>query len=139
MHRWVTLISSGGVHNICIVQSLPNSLAYDITKQFISSNFTDFTFKFKNFDKKGNDIDLNVHKFLLAARSQVFYDLFKSTKSNSIIVNDFSFYAYKCLIQYLYLDDIRIIEKQRNASFLIEVLKLCKKHKLTTFMNHCEI
>ena len=118
---------------------MPHTLAYDVCKHFTMSSFTDFSFKFKNYDKKGTDIELNVHRFILAAWSSVFLEMIKSAKSNSLIVNDFSYHAYKCLITYLYLDDIKIIEKQKSASFLIEVLKLCKKHKLNEFMNHCEI
>ena len=54
MHRKVIKISSGGVHNICIVEPQPNSLMEDIYKQFIEGKFTNVIFKgfFQTYDEK---------------------------------------------------------------------------------------
>ena len=45
MHRKVIKISSGGVHNICIVEPQPSSLTEDIYKQYIKNLYTDVVFK----------------------------------------------------------------------------------------------
>jgi hypothetical protein len=45
MHRKVIKISSGGVHNICIVEPQPSSLLEDIYKQFMNGLYTDVIFK----------------------------------------------------------------------------------------------
>lgn len=45
MHRKVIKISSGGVHNICIVEPQPSQLLEDIYKQFINALYTDVVFK----------------------------------------------------------------------------------------------
>ena len=54
MHRKVIKISSGGVHNICIVEPQPNSLMEDIYKQFMEGKFTNVIFKgfFQTYDEK---------------------------------------------------------------------------------------
>jgi hypothetical protein len=56
MHRKVIKISSGGVHNICIVEPYPNHMANDIYKQFMNSKYTDvcFVFKEKNYCFRDN-------------------------------------------------------------------------------------
>lgn len=46
MHRNVLKISSGGVHNICIVEPEPNYLSYDLFKCFMSGKFADVQFLF---------------------------------------------------------------------------------------------
>ena len=45
MHRKVIKISSGGVHNICIVEPQPSSLLEDVYKQFMNGLYTDVVFK----------------------------------------------------------------------------------------------
>jgi hypothetical protein len=45
MHRKVIKISSGGVHNICIVEPQPSSLLEDVYKQFMNGLYTDVIFK----------------------------------------------------------------------------------------------
>ena len=54
MHRKVIKISSGGVHNICIVEPQPSSLLEDVYKQFINSLYTDVIFKgfYQTFNKQ---------------------------------------------------------------------------------------
>jgi hypothetical protein len=53
MHRKVIKISSGGVHNICIVEPQPSSLLEDVYKQFINGLYTDVVFKgfYQTFNK----------------------------------------------------------------------------------------
>lgn len=43
--RKIIKISSGGVHNICIVEPLPNTVMQDVYQSFIQSKYTDVTFK----------------------------------------------------------------------------------------------
>ena len=54
MHRKVIKISSGGVHNICIVEPQPSSLLEDVYKQFINGLYTDVIFKgfYQTFNKQ---------------------------------------------------------------------------------------
>lgn len=54
MHRKVIKISSGGVHNICIVEPQPSSLLEDVYKQFMNGLYTDVIFKgfHQNFSPK---------------------------------------------------------------------------------------
>jgi hypothetical protein len=57
MHRKVIKISSGGVHNICIVEPQPSSLLEDVYKQFINGLYTDVVFKgfYQTFNKQSSD------------------------------------------------------------------------------------
>jgi hypothetical protein len=132
MHRKVLKISSGGVHNICIVHDYPNSLSYDIFKQFVLSNYSDLTFKFTDVDGKGTEVDIRCHKFVIAARSGLFGDQLRELpqENNVLEVTDFSFLPFKCLIEYLYTDDTRIVENIKECDMLVEILKLSKLHKL---------
>lgn len=44
MHRKVIRISSGGVHNICIVESKPSCILTDVYNSFMNGLFTDVIF-----------------------------------------------------------------------------------------------
>ena len=44
MHRKVIRISSGGVHNICIVESKPSCILKDVYMAFMNGKFTDVVF-----------------------------------------------------------------------------------------------
>jgi len=45
MHRKVIRISSGGVHNICIVEAKPSNILKDVYMAFKQEKFTDVIFK----------------------------------------------------------------------------------------------
>ena len=45
MHKKVIRISSGGVHNICIVESQPSCLMMDIYTMLMNQKFTDVVFQ----------------------------------------------------------------------------------------------
>lgn len=45
MHKRVIRISSGGVHNICIVEEKPSCILRDVYTCFMQNRFTDVTFK----------------------------------------------------------------------------------------------
>ena len=45
MHKKVIRISSGGVHNICIVETNPTSVVRDIYRFFMEAKFTNLVFK----------------------------------------------------------------------------------------------
>ena len=45
MHRKVIRISSGGVHNICIVEAQPSCILTDVYTSFMNGRFTDVIFK----------------------------------------------------------------------------------------------
>lgn len=52
MHRKVIKISSGGVHNICIVEPHGNRIAEDVYRQYMDGLCTDVVFKgfFQTYD-----------------------------------------------------------------------------------------
>jgi hypothetical protein len=56
MHRKVIKISSGGVHNICIVEPQPCSLVEDLYKEFINGLYTDvvFTGFYQTYDNEAS-------------------------------------------------------------------------------------
>lgn len=45
MHKRVIKISSGGVHNICIVEAHQNSIQEEVFKKLMNSQYTDVVFK----------------------------------------------------------------------------------------------
>jgi len=45
MHRKVIKISSGGVHNICIVESKPSCILSDVYQSFMQNKFCNVIFK----------------------------------------------------------------------------------------------
>lgn len=45
MHRRVIRISSGGVHNICIIEAQPSCILKDVYLSLKDSKFTDVIFK----------------------------------------------------------------------------------------------
>jgi hypothetical protein len=45
MHKRVIRISSGGVHNICIVEAKPTCVLKDIYTSFMQAKFTNVVFK----------------------------------------------------------------------------------------------
>ena len=45
MHRKVIRISSGGVHNICIVESNPSCILRDVYMAYMNGKFTDVVFQ----------------------------------------------------------------------------------------------
>lgn len=56
MHRKVIKISSGGVHNICIVEPQPCSLLEDVYQKYIHNKYTDVIFKgFYNMSEPINE------------------------------------------------------------------------------------
>jgi len=62
MHRKVLKISSGGVHNICIIEPYPNRLASDIYKCLTKSKFTDVCFVFKERAFSAREINIEEDK-----------------------------------------------------------------------------
>ncbi len=96
-------------------------------------------FKFKDEESK-RDVSVNCHRFVLASRSPLFADEFKlSSASKTIEITGTSIKAFKTLIEYLYLDDLTIIDKHaKECDVLVEILKLSKKHKLSALLEKCE-
>ena len=45
MHKKVIRISSGGVHNICIVESQPSCVLTDVYLNFMQGKFTNVVFR----------------------------------------------------------------------------------------------
>lgn len=57
MHRKVIKISSGGVHNICIVEPHPSELMEETYKLFMSGKYTNVIFKgfYQTFDDEKSE------------------------------------------------------------------------------------
>lgn len=63
MHRKVIKISSGGVHNICIVESQSACVFKDVYQCFMQDKFTDVVFKgFYTTDEEPRDNNQNRQK-----------------------------------------------------------------------------
>ncbi len=45
MHRKVIKISSGGVHNICIVEPYPSSIMQEVYQSFMQGKYSDVVFQ----------------------------------------------------------------------------------------------
>jgi alpha-tubulin suppressor-like RCC1 family protein len=175
MHRKVLKISSGGVHNICIVEAFPNHLAPDLYRCFMKSKWTDICFVFKERAFSAKDLEeekeeeeeekidtvsrpknklrkgfyehrVYAHKFVLAARSDVFQEMFrklaKSDKKEWGVINinikDCSFKAFRIILDYIYLDNLNILDDISGCSELTEILKLSKHYHLPELSEKCE-
>jgi len=191
MHRRVIKISSGGVHNIWIVEPYPNHLPSDLYKWFMKNKFTDVCFVFRernycireqsNEEDKINEVtDLRneiqistktknklrkgiyerkvwAHKFVLAAKSPYFEEIFikngpksqspekkdeeKLTSENSIdtiSIKDWTFKAFRLILDYIYLDNLNILDDVWGWSELTEILKLAKQYQLPDLLEKCE-
>jgi len=95
-------------------------------------------FKFKSAD--GTFAEFPAHKFLIAARSQLFAELLREHSGDKFIeVDDCSLKSFQTLIEYLYLDDIQIVQTIKDCEMLVEILKLAKRHQLPCLLEQCEI
>lgn len=185
MHRKVLKISSGGVHNICIVEPYPNHLANALYRCYLKNKFTDISFiireksngyssqqteeeKYPESEdtkdhstmrgkaklRKGySEYKIFAHKFVLASRSPLFNEMFKKNTSKislldrkeggslsegvneTIVIKDTSFKAFKVVIDYIYLDNLNILDDINGCSELTEILKLAKLYQLNELLD----
>ena len=182
MHLRVNKISSGGVHNICIVEPYPNHLNSDLYKWFMKNKYTDvwFAFKERSYSIKDPNIDLEklneaeetknemqivtktknklrkglyerriwAHKFILASKSPIFEEMFSKnilkyspekkddnrlSSENGvdyISVKECNYKAFKLILDYIYLENLDILDDVTGWNELTEILKLAKQYQL---------
>jgi hypothetical protein len=185
MHRRVTKIASGGVHNICIVEPFPNTIATDLHKYLMQSKYTDVVFLVRDDDDDpatnsvnkgfadnsnggsedeeeeakeeliGDSSDeaedkllidqptpikqikiarINAHQFVISARSSFFAKLLVDAKNNDqqqkVVELDASYEAFRRVIDYIYLDDLAVVDSVIETSDLLEIIKLAKLYCL---------
>jgi len=115
LHRKVIKISSGGVHNICVVEPYPMSLFNDIYASFMQNKFTDIVFKgfyspsqsssqaephsAGSSDEEGSEpqarekltvpVKVYAHQCILAAKSPYFKQLLQERRrpSESVVID----------------------------------------------------
>ena len=96
------------------------------------------------------------HKFILASRSPLFSEMFKKNSAKTtlldikesgingentnetIIIKDTTFKAFKIVIDYIYLDNLSILDEIHGCSELTEILKLAKLYQLNALLDKCE-
>ena len=108
------------------------SILSDLDKMLTSSNFSDFKIVCQTHT-------LDVHKTILAARSDVFAAMLsadnKETKSSKLIIEDFDIDVVRQMVTFIYTG------KLKDSENLVcpELLLLADKYNLSDLVNHCGI
>ncbi|CDW71651.1 e3 ubiquitin-protein ligase herc2 [Stylonychia lemnae] len=226
MHRKIIKISSGGVHNICIVDPYPSSIMQDVYQSFMQSKYTDVIFKgfyttFENnnmsssmssnhpsssginqqehqnhsnqhnygqniegssdedmkddYDIENNDVlnsqnpqivndqywrekektivstRINAHQCVISHKSPYFYQFFLDKQSQkppngqdeSKLIVDFNgqvqYEAFRKIVDYIYLDDLNVLDAVADSTEMIEIIKLAKQYNLEALFKACEV
>jgi hypothetical protein len=119
-------IASGGVHNLCVIEGNTNSLPCALYNCFMSATHTDFTFIVEG-------TSIKVHRVVLVYRSQTFSHFFTTNKDQKEEeLKGVHYKPFRMLIDYIYLNDLTLLETQGLDKELIEVYKLAKKYGINT-------
>lgn len=88
------------------------------------------------------------HQAIIALKSLCFANLFKEKKSskspkeNEKIVIDFGgqvqYEAFRKIIDFIYLDDLNILDFVNDSTEMIEIIKLAKFYRLENLLRACE-
>jgi hypothetical protein len=120
----VLKISSGGVHNLAIVETISNSLQPAIYGAFVNGLHTDFTFIVEG-------VSVRVHKVILAYKSSYFAAFFTSKKDmKEAELKGTSYKSLRLIMDYIYLADLGLIDIEGFDRELIDTYKLAKKYGL---------
>ncbi len=124
----VLRIASGGVHNLCVVEGNTDSLQCSLYNRFMSGMHTDFAFMVEG-------VRVRVHRVVLAHRSAVLCAYFTANReAKELELRDVRYKAFRLLIDYIYLNDIMLLDLEGFDKELIEVYKLAKKYGVTILM-----
>ena len=87
---------------------------------------------------------MHAHKFVLAARSPYFSEMLSLKEGNpgesmTIHVKDTSYSAFRRVVDFIYLDDMGVVECVQDTKELIEVIKLAKNYRLDDLLKVCEM
>ena len=120
----VLKISSGGVHNLAIVEAITNSLQPAIYGAFATGLHTDFTFIVEG-------VPVRVHKVILAYKHSYFAAFFTSKKDmKEVELKGTRYKPFRLIIDYIYLEDLDLIDMEGFDRELIDTYKLAKKYGL---------
>ena len=89
MHRKVIKISSGGVHNICIVDPYPHTIMQDVYQSFIQGKYCDVVFKgfyTTTTQNEGKDDNLH-HGYNITAAHNTNLNLLSNLQSDSTLMS----------------------------------------------------
>ena len=120
----VLKISSGGVHNLAIVEENNNSLQASIYMTFITGAHTDF-----NFIVEG--ITVRTHKVILSYKSSYFAAFFTANKDlKEIELKNTRYKPFRLILDYIYLADLTLMDIEGFDDELIDTYKFAKKYGL---------
>lgn len=88
--------------------------------------------------KKNISAKIKAHKAILMARSSKFADLFKKSDKRTYEMVDCSYLAFRIIVDFIYLDDLNIVETVKDYNQLREILELSKKYQLPILAQRCE-
>lgn len=120
----VLKISSGGVHNLAIIETISNSLQPAIYRMFMTGSHTDFTFIVEG-------VTIKVHKVILAYKSSYFAAFFTSKKDmKEVELKGTRYKPFRIIMDYIYLSDFHLMDMEGFDKELIDTYKLAKKYGL---------
>lgn len=159
----IVKISSGGVHNLCLVEN-ETSFSNELYKLFKLGLYCDieiivnYSNNYENtnilkdiktikeqescgnkaldkLNKDNNSIHnsfiyysfcIRAHKYILLCKSEYFKNLFNNKTIDKVIFNNIDETSFRNIIDYLYLEDDKIIENIKTTDQLLDALKLSK-------------
>lgn len=122
----VLKISSGGVHNLAIVETINNSLQPAIYTVFMTGQHTDFVFVVEG-------VSVKVHKVILAYKSSYFAAFFTSKKDvREVELKGTRYRPFRLVMEYIYLADLALMDMEGFDRELIDTYKLASKYGLNS-------
>ena len=90
---------------------------------------------------------VNAHQCIIAHKSSFFSQFFKEKHSKQSLQDDkliidfqgnVQYEAFRKILDYIYLDDLNVLDSVSDSTEMIEVIKLAKLYKLETLFKACE-
>ncbi len=144
MPKKVIKIGSGGAHNICVTESIHHELPKSIYHSFKKKSFVDVSVIVEEeyqeeFPTKESRKVFQAHKCVLATRSQFLHSLLiKDRKAKEIELKSTNSRAFRTILDFIYLNDFKTIEKISDNNQLLAILKLSQKLEIETLKKKCE-